>query len=251
MSSLPFPIGPNPEPFDYLRDKRERTDEQIGAVASAMYLAKWFCEARPQLRKQVDWFRADQGLLSKLPQVQGGILGASPVKQWSAHEEIPPRLAQMLRPLLDLEATVRDLHQVMERLADILDALEQQPQLASLLSTHGKRQLMVAFADVTTSLLGIKQFGGRELAAVSVLVGEEAHSERRDSDALTACMERWKNARREAREVRELLQQLLGPAAQPAGVISISTASAMEAGSPSTTTPSASPHPEENTGETD
>ncbi|WP_141332968.1 hypothetical protein [Myxococcus sp. AB025B] len=117
MSSLPFPIGPAPEPLDYLRDNRERTDEQIGAVASAMYLAKWFSEARPQLRKLVDWFRADQGLLSKLPQVQGGILGEFPLKQLSAHQEIPPQLAQMLRPLLDLEATVRELHQVMERLA--------------------------------------------------------------------------------------------------------------------------------------
>lgn len=251
MSSPPFPIGPYPEPFDYLRDKRGRTDEQIGAVASAMYLARWFCEARPQLRKLVEWSRADQGLLSKLPQVQGGILGELPLKHRAAHQEFPPQFAQMLRPLMDLEATVRDLHQVMKRLADVLDALEQQPQLASLLSAHGKRQLMVAFADVTTSLLGIQQFGGRELAAVSVLVGEEAHSERKDSDALTDCVERWKNARREARQARELLQQLLGPAPQPAGVISISTTSPVETASPSTTTPPASPHPEENTGETE
>ncbi|WP_228557480.1 hypothetical protein, partial [Myxococcus sp. AB025B] len=136
-------------------------------------------------------------------------------------------------------------------LADVLDALEQQPQLASLLSTHGKRQLMVAFADVTTSLLGIKQFGGSELAAVSVLMGEEAHSPLRDSDALTDCVERWKNARREAKGVRELLQQLLAPALQPAGVISTSTTSPVEAGSPSMTTPPASPHPDENTGETE
>lgn len=244
----PFPIGPHPEPLEYLYE-RKRTDEHVGAVASAMYLARWFCEVRPQLKRLVEWFRADQGLLSKLPQVQSGTLEGLLLQKRGAHEEIPPRLAQTLRPLMDLEATVRDLQQVMQRLAGVLDALEQQPQLASILSAHGKRQMMVAFADTTTSLLDIKQFGAHELAAVSVLMGEEDPSTARKEEELINCVERWKNARREAKEARELLLQILGPAPQHAGAISGSTDSPMEAGRSSTDTPPASPHPEENTGE--
>ncbi len=244
----PFPIGPHPEPLEYLHE-RKRTDEHIGAVASAMYLARWFCEVRPQLKSLIEWFRADQGLLSKLPQVQSGTLEGLLLQKRGAHEEIPPRLAQTLRPLMGLEATVRDLQQVMQRLAGILDVLEQQPQLASLLSAHGKRQVMVAFADATTSLLGIKQFGAHELAAVSVLMGEESPSMIRDGDELTDCVERWKNVRRAAKEARDLLLQLLGPAPHQADAISGSTAPPMGAGRSSTDTPPASPHLEENTGE--
>jgi hypothetical protein len=82
-------------------------------------------------------------------------------------------------------------------------------------------------------------------------MGEESPSTIRDGDELTDCVERWKNVRRAAKEARDLLLQLLGPAPQHADVISGTTASPMEAGRSSTETTSASPHPEENTGETE
>ncbi len=245
----PFPIGPNTEPLEYLH-QRGRTDDDVSAVASAMYLAKCFFETQPQLRVLMGWFRADQGLLAKLPQVQGGTKGELPLQERAAHEGIPQRLAQALRPLMELEAAIRDLRQVMERLAGIVDVLEQ-PQYASLLSKNRKKQMMVAFADATTRALGIQQFGATELAAVSVLMGEDAPSSNRNETALTSCVERWRNARQEAKELRGLLLQLLDGGTQQADMSTSSGASPMEEGRPATDMPTASPSSAETTGKTE